>query len=171
MRSLKILFACPSVARALGGVTTAGAAALVSPPLRVGDADGFVCEILNVSTKTRAVRIETYQEDGSLVFGFDVQVAAGAMRRTVRPGASIAGSGYCKFIVEGSKDFLPRRGPERQFGGRLRRRACAVRRGRNDAFRRAPHRAPRNFTAPTGHHGARDDIAHRPKLIGLEPRA
>jgi hypothetical protein len=74
---------------------------LFTAPLFIADADTFACEIVNVTTTSRTVRIQIIDTVGGVVSDSgDLTLPAGRVASDTAIGAAFAGSlGYCRFTV------------------------------------------------------------------------
>lgn len=102
---MKRLALCLVVLFTLGLVPLARAAELISPPLLAIGQERLTCKIVNLSTRPRAVRIQIFRAGGFTASqGLEIELPPNAAIDHSVTGSVLGGvSGYCRFIVQGSK--------------------------------------------------------------------
>lgn len=92
---------------ALSFCCAADAATLSSPPFAVNrQGDQIACQIANVSSRARTVRIRVIDNFGNVTLDAGTQLLGAAQVAKARSVASISSDGvaYCRFDVQGSRD-------------------------------------------------------------------
>jgi hypothetical protein len=79
---------------------------LFSPPLVADGTNFFDCYLVNVSLKPRKVRIDVISREGDVVES--VETTLGPGQEDVARATSDLRPRYCKFVVQGAKQLLPR---------------------------------------------------------------
>ncbi len=79
---------------------------LFTPPLFVDAADVMVCQIANVTTTDRNVRIQLIGTSGNVLRTDNFTLGAGDINYTATPGATITPNiAYCRFTVPSKAYF------------------------------------------------------------------
>jgi hypothetical protein len=98
--------ACLVALFTLGLTSVAQAAELYTAPLFAELTEYVSCEIVNVSAKTRTVRIRVIDSFGNVLGDSgDRELVAGRVESRAVLGQSLFGSAYCRFTVEGGKNL------------------------------------------------------------------
>jgi hypothetical protein len=91
----------------LGLTSSAQAAELFTPPLFAELTDYLSCEIVNVSSRTKTVRIRVIDSLGTVQGDSgEIELAAGRVASRIALGQALFGSAYCRFTVEGGKSVF-----------------------------------------------------------------